>query len=122
MAKGDIQEYQQIVLKAGNWEQMASRLVQACLYENLKISQEVFQLTNRAYMSQPEKRQRIQEVLTEAKDKFITPDKRKLSKDDFLKAFDRLQQLNCEVQKKMFEAIHVNKTPNQLVQALGELE
>ena len=42
MAKGDIQEYQQIVLKAGNWEQMASRLVQACLYENLKISQEVF--------------------------------------------------------------------------------
>lgn len=122
MKRNDMNEYQQIVLKTGNWEQMASRLVQACLFENLQVSHECFALTNRAYMIQPEKRAQIERIVQEAKDRHIQTEKKSLQKGDFLLAFDRLQALNCEVQKKMFEALHVQKTPPHLVQALGDLE
>ena len=41
-------------------------------------------------MSAPDKRLQVESILASARDKFVTPDKRKLTKDEFLKAFDRL--------------------------------
>lgn len=50
------EEYQKLILKCANWEQLTATLIQANLYQSLKVPKEVFEKTMNTYLMDPTKR------------------------------------------------------------------
>jgi hypothetical protein len=50
-------------LKAANWEQLAGRIVEANLYQALKVPKTVFEKSMQVYMMEPEKRSIFEEEM-----------------------------------------------------------
>ncbi len=56
-------------MKAANWEQLSSRLIEAHLYQELKVPKQVFEKSIQVYMMEPEKRAQFEEEIQALRDK-----------------------------------------------------
>lgn len=50
---GNDELFQKLVLKTANWEQLTHQLMQANLYEALKVPKQVFEKSQQTYMMEP---------------------------------------------------------------------
>jgi len=53
---GKEEEFQKLVLKTANWEQLTNTLIQANLYQFLKVPKQVFEKSAQVYLMEPAKR------------------------------------------------------------------
>jgi len=54
--EGNEDEFQKLVLKTANWEQLTHTLIQANLYQALKVPKQVFEKSAQVYLMEPSKR------------------------------------------------------------------
>lgn len=54
--KGDDEAFNKLVLETANWEQLCHQLIQANLYQFLKVPKPVFEKSMQTYMMEPDKR------------------------------------------------------------------
>lgn len=56
IAAGNEEEFQKLVLNTANWEQLTNTLIQANLYQSLKVPKQVFEKSAQVYLMEPAKR------------------------------------------------------------------
>ena len=56
IAAGNEEEFQKLVLATANWEQLTNTLIQANLYQSLKVPKQVFEKSSQVYLMEPSKR------------------------------------------------------------------
>jgi len=56
ISEKDEELFQKLVLKVANWEQLSHTLIQANLYQNLKVPKQVFEKSAQTYLMEPQKR------------------------------------------------------------------
>lgn len=84
MKSGNQDEYQQQILKAANWEQLAGRIVEANLYQSLKVPKTVFEKSMQVYMMEPEKRSIFEEEMQALNEKFRVRKQQELTREQCL--------------------------------------
>ena len=52
----DEEQFQKLVLETANWEQLTNTLIQANLYQSLKVPKQVFEKSAQVYLMEPKKR------------------------------------------------------------------
>lgn len=65
---GDEELFQKLVLKTANWEQLTQTMVQAALYQALKVPKQVFEKSAQTYLMDPNKRTTYEENIQEVRD------------------------------------------------------
>ena len=50
---GNEEEFQKLVLATANWEQQTNTLIQANLYQHLKVPKQVFEKSTQVYLMDP---------------------------------------------------------------------
>ena len=68
IADGDEEKFQQLVLKTANWEQLTNTLIQANLYQALKVPKQVFDKSGQVYLMEPSKRTIYEEEIQALRD------------------------------------------------------
>lgn len=64
IAKNDEEAFQKLILTTANWEQLTNTLIQANLYQALKVPKAVFEKSMQVYLMDPEKRSVYEEELS----------------------------------------------------------
>jgi len=52
-----------MILETANWEQLTTQIIQANLYQHLKVPKKVFETSMQTYMMDPEKRSIYEEEI-----------------------------------------------------------
>jgi len=68
IAEGKEELFQQLVLKTANWEQLTNTLIQANLYQSLKVPKQVFEKSAQVYLMEPAKRTIYEEEIQALRD------------------------------------------------------
>ena len=63
IAAGNEEEFQKLVMATANWEQLTQTLIQANLYQALKVPKQVFEKSAQVYLMEPSKRTIYEEEL-----------------------------------------------------------
>lgn len=114
--------YQTEILKAANFEQLTSRLIEANLYQSLKVPKQVFEKSMSVYMMEPAKRTIIEEEIQVLRDSFRLRTKVELTREQTLDAVKRLEIAKYEAQKKMYEIVRTQKLQPAMINALIKVE
>ena len=64
----DEEKYQKLIMKTANWEQLTATLIQANLYQALKVPKPVFEKSMQAYLMDPAKRTIYEDEMQKLKD------------------------------------------------------
>ena len=62
------EEFQKLVLSTANWEQLTNTLIQANLYQALKVPKQVFEKSAQVYLMDPDKRTIYEEEIQALRD------------------------------------------------------
>ena len=62
------EEFQKLVLSTANWEQLTNTLIQANLYQALKVPKQVFEKSSQVYLMDPNKRTIYEEEIQQLRD------------------------------------------------------
>eukprot|EP00351_Strombidinopsis_sp_SopsisLIS2011_P003583 CAMPEP_0116876172 /NCGR_PEP_ID=MMETSP0463-20121206/8182_1 /TAXON_ID=181622 /ORGANISM="Strombidinopsis sp, Strain SopsisLIS2011" /LENGTH=404 /DNA_ID=CAMNT_0004522647 /DNA_START=425 /DNA_END=1639 /DNA_ORIENTATION=- len=89
-------EYNTIVMDSANWEQQVNGRTAQLLYTQFKVTQENYGLSLRQYMLDPTKRAMIEEETLKVKESVRENVPKELTREETLKATDRLEQLKFE--------------------------
>ena len=68
IAEGNEEEFQKLVLATANWEQLTNTLIQANLYQALKVPKAVFEKSTQVYLMEPAKRTVYEEEIQALRD------------------------------------------------------
>jgi hypothetical protein len=109
-------------LKAANWEQLASRLIEANLYQELKVPKPVFEKSMQIYMMEPERRTVYEEEMVALSEKFRIRKQQELTKEECFKSVASLEMAKFEAQKKMYMIVRQQKLQPQMINALIKVE
>ena len=64
----DEEKYQKLIMKTANWEQLTATLIQANLYQAMKVPKPVFEKSMQAYLMDPAKRTIYEDEMQKLKD------------------------------------------------------
>jgi hypothetical protein len=109
-------------MKATNFEQLSSRMIEANLYQYLKVPKAVFEKSMHVYMMEPAKRTIIEEEIQAIKEKHRKRERRELTREQCLEATRKLEQYKLEAQKKMYYLVRTQKLAPQMINALIKVE
>lgn len=68
IAANNEEEFQKLVLATANWEQLTNTLIQANLYQSLKVPKQVFEKSAQVYLMEPAKRTVYEEEIQALRD------------------------------------------------------
>jgi len=118
----NMEDYQQQILKAANWENLSSSLIQANLYQALKVPKSVFEKSMQTYMMEPEKRTIFEEEMQKLRDKYRERKIQELTREQVLDSIEKLEKAKLEAQKKMYMIVKTQKLQPQMINALIKVE
>lgn len=122
IASGDEEKFQSLILKTANWEQLTNTLIQANLYQSLKVPKQVFEKSAQVYLMEPSKRTIYEEEIQALKDSLRTREPKELSREDVIKSVKLLEAAKFEAQKKMYEFVRTQKVAPQMINAVIKVE
>lgn len=105
IAAGNEELYQKLILKTANWEQLTSQLVQANLYQQLKVPKPVFEKSMQVYMMEPEKRTVYEEEIQKLRDSLRTRKPQQLTREQCISSVKLLEQFKLDAQIKMYDIV-----------------
>lgn len=119
---GNEEEFQKLVMATANWEQLTQTLIQANLYQALKVPKQVFEKSAQVYLMEPSKRTIYEEELQALRDSMRSTTARELTREECLDSVRRLEQAKFEAQKKMYEFVRSQRVAPQMINAVIKVE
>ena len=109
-------------MATANWEQLTQTLIQANLYQALKVPKQVFEKSAQVYLMEPSKRTIYEEELQSLRDNMRSTEARELTREQTLDSVRRLEQAKFEAQKKMYEFVRTQRVAPQMINAVIKVE
>jgi len=116
------EEFQKLVLNTANWEQLTQTLIQANLYQALKVPKQVFEKSQQVYLMEPNKRTVYEEELQSLRESMRTRQPQELTREQCLDAVKRLEAAKFEAQKKMYDFVRSQRVAPQMINAVIKVE
>lgn len=118
----DDQKFNQMILETSNWEQMTHSLIQAQLYQAVKVKKTTFEKSMRTYLLDPQKRSVYEEEIAAVREANRTDLPRELTRDEVISSVRLLEQAKLDAQKKMYEFVRSQKVPHNMINAVIKVE
>lgn len=115
-------EYTTVVMDSAQWEQQVNGTTAQILYSALKVSRESYELSLRFYMLDPTKRAMIEEETNKVKESVREHEAKVLTKEEILKATERLEQLKFEAQKTMYNLVRGKRVHQSMIDGVIRIE
>ena len=119
---GNEDEFQKLVLATANWEQLTNTLIQANLYQALKVPKAVFEKSAQVYLMEPAKRTIYEEEIQALRDSLRNRTPVDLTREQCLDSVRRLEAAKFEAQKKMYEFVRSQRVAPQMINAVIKVE
>jgi hypothetical protein len=119
---GNEEEFQKLVLSTANWEQLTQTLIQANLYQALKVPKQVFEKSAQVYLMEPQKRTVYEEELQGLREGMRDRQPAELTREQCIDAVKRLELAKFEAQKKMYEFVRSQRVAPQMINAVIKVE
>jgi hypothetical protein len=111
-----------LVLATANWEQLTNTLIQANLYQTLKVPKQVFEKSAQVYLMDPAKRTIYEEEIQMLRDSLRERAPQDLNREQCLDSVRRLEMAKFEAQKKMYEFVRSQRVAPQMINAVIKVE
>ena len=122
IAEGKEEVFQQLVLKTANWEQLTNTLIQANLYQALKVPKNVFEKSAQTYLMDPSKRTVYEEEIQALRDSLRDRKPKELTRDEVIKSVKLMEDAKFEAQKKMYDFVRTQRVAPQMINAVIKVE
>ena len=122
IAANNEEEFQKLVLKTANWEQLTNTLIQANLYQFLKVPKQVFEKSQQVYLMEPAKRTIYEEEIQALRDAQRNRTAVELTREQCIDSVKRLEAAKFEAQKKMYEFVRSQRVAPQMINAVIKVE
>mgnify|MGYP000970976152 CR=1 FL=1 len=122
IAANNEEEFQKLVLATANWEQLTNTLIQANLYQALKVPKQVFEKSAQVYLMEPQKRTIYEEEIQNLRDSLRNRTAVELTREQCIDAVRRLEAAKFEAQKKMYEFVRSQRVAPQMINAVIKVE
>jgi len=122
IAAGSEDEFQKLVLQTANWEQLTNTLIQANLYQSLKVPKQVFEKSAQVYLMEPAKRTIYEEEIQALRDSLRARAVQELTRDQVIDSVRRLEAAKFEAQKKMYDFVRTQRVAPQMINAVIKVE
>ena len=119
---GNEEEFQKLVLKTANWEQLTNTLIQANLYQFLKVPKQVFEKSSQVYLMEPSKRTLYEEEIQNLRDELRGRTPVELTREQVLDSVRKLEAAKFEAQKKMYDFVRSQRVAPQMINAVIKVE
>lgn len=116
------EEFQKLVLSTANWEQLTNTLIQANLYQALKVPKQVFEKSSQVYLMDPNKRTIYEEEIQQLRESLRERPPADLTREQILDSVRRLETAKFEAQKKMYEFVRSQRVAPQMINAVIKVE
>ena len=110
------------MLETANWEQLTNTLIQANLYQALKVPKQVFEKSAQVYLMEPSKRTIYEEEVQALREELRDKKPRELTREECLSSVRHLENAKFEAQKKMYEFVRTQKVAPQMINAVIKVE
>lgn len=120
--EGNEEAYQKLILKCANWEQLTSTLIQANLYQALKVPKPVFEKSMQTYLMDPSKRTLYEEDIQKLRDSLRDRKVQELTREQVLSSVTHLEEAKLKAQMKMYEVVRAQKVAPQMINAIIKVE
>ena len=87
----DEEAFQKLVLETANWEQLTNTLIQANLYQALKVPKQVFEKSAQVYLMEPSKRTIYEEEIQNLREGLRDRKPRELTREEVLSSVKHLE-------------------------------
>jgi len=118
----DEEAFQKLILQTANWEQLTNTLIQANLYQHLKVPKPVFEKSMQTYLMDPEKRAVYEQELTNLRNCLRDRAPRELTREECINSVRHLEQAKFDAQKKMYEFVRSQRVAPQMINAVIKVE
>ena len=122
IADNNEEQFQKLVLKTANWEQLTQSMIQATLYQSLKVPKQVYEKSAQTYLMDPEKRTVYEEEIQALRDQVRDRQVQELTREQVLDSVRRLENAKFEAQKKMYDYVRTQRVPPQMINAVIKVE
>ena len=109
-------------MKTANWEQLTATLIQANLYQALKVPKPVFEKSMQTYLMDPSKRTIYEEEIQKVKDDLRVRQLQELTREQVLTSVKHLENAKFEAQKKMYQIVRSQKVAPEMINAIIKVE
>ena len=116
------EEFQKLVLATANWEQLTHTLIQANLYQALKVPKQVFEKSAQVYLMDPSKRTIYEEESQALRDRLRGRTPVELTREQCLDAVKKIEAAKFEAQKKMYDFVRSQRVAPQMINAVIKVE
>lgn len=118
----DEEGYQKLILKCANWEQLTATLIQANLYQALKVPKQVFEKSMNTYLMDPTKRTTYEDEMQKQKDGLNTRESIELTREQVLDSVKHLEESKLRAQMKMYEIVRAQRLAPHMINAIIKVE
>merc|ERR1719464_1298231 len=118
----DEEAFQKLVLETANWEQLTNTLIQANLYQALKVPKQVFEKSAQVYLMEPSKRTIYEEEIQALREGLRDRKPKELTREEVLSSVKHLETAKFEAQKKMYEFVRTQRVAPQMINAVIKVE
>lgn len=118
----DEEAFQKLILATANWEQLTNTLIQANLYQALKVPKPVFEKSMQTYLMDPAKRSVYEEELSKLRDELRDRAPKELTREEVLSSVKHLEQAKLDAQKKMYDFVRTQRVAPQMINAVIKVE
>lgn len=118
----DEESFQKLVLETANWEQLTNTLIQANLYQALKVPKQVFEKSAQVYLMEPSKRTIYEEEIQALREGLRDRKAKELTREEVISSVRHLENAKFEAQKKMYEFVRTQRVAPQMINAVIKVE
>lgn len=101
---------------------MTNTLIQANLYQALKVPKNVFEKSAQVYLMEPSKRTIYEEEIQALRDQMRKKQPKELTREQVLDSVKLLEAAKFEAQKKMYQFVRESKVAPQMINAVIKVE
>ena len=101
---------------------MTNTLIQANLYQSLKVPKQVFEKSAQVYLMEPKKRTIYEEEIQALREELRDKKPRELTREECLSSVRHLENAKFEAQKKMYEFVRTQRVAPQMINAVIKVE
>jgi tRNA U34 5-carboxymethylaminomethyl modifying enzyme MnmG/GidA len=109
-------------MKTANWEQLTATLIQANLYQALKVPKPVFEKSMQCYLMDPAKRTVYEDEMQKLKDEMRVRKLQELTREQVIESVKHLENSKLEAQKKMYEIVRSQRIAPNMINAIIKVE
>jgi len=101
----DLEKCQKLILETANWEQLATQIIQANLYQHLKVPKPVFEKSMQIYMMDPDKRAIYEDEIQKLRETLRDRKPVELTREQCIESVKHLEKAKYEAQIKMYDMV-----------------